>query len=121
MTNHYDKANMKTLFEAFEDDGRDKDEFFVVISEHGACWAGRLSKDGGKWHESVVEEFVGDVNSSNFGNSSYMSYLDRNELMSWMYRDFDNVLGPYDSLEDAKDDHRVQMMIEDAEFGEDEY
>jgi len=70
-----------------EVEGReDEDEFYVEITDGGKKAVVRIYKEGGKWYEDLED---GD-NISGVGGKRYMSYLEPDDIVSWLRRDYDS-------------------------------
>jgi hypothetical protein len=71
------------------------DEFYVALydEEENTTFIGCVSKNGSKWHESTVAG----PEPTNWGSSTYMSYLTPDDIMGYIYGDYKNyeVKGPF--------------------------
>lgn len=74
----------KEIVEDIEDE--DKEDYFEIYVEDGDnSGIVALEKDG-KWHERVID---GDLDKSKF-YKTYMSYLNKFDILKWFKSDFDN-------------------------------
>jgi hypothetical protein len=107
----------KTKFELDEHEDESEDEgFFVCLgSEEKGGFVGMLTKESGRWRESVI---AGNA-PYNWGNR-YMSYLTPDDIMQHMRNDYgrqyDDIAGPFYDEEDAMEHARYQYgMVEISE------
>lgn len=90
-----------------DDDSEDRDDvnrFYVAFydEDQERSWIGMITKEGGgKWHE---KPFAGKPDHR--WGTSYMSYLTPDDIMTWIYKDYDRsieVEGPFYDEEEARD------------------
>jgi hypothetical protein len=74
------------------------EQFFVAIRDGQDYWVGSLEKEDGKWYESTV---FGN-SAHGFGGKNYMGYLTRDDIMTWLHKDYRDVRGPFDNEYDAE-------------------
>lgn len=100
--NNHDES-VDDEFDEFDDDSGESDNFYVaMVSNRGStdCVV-HIHKNNGKWIEDTVPGYEAPYN---WPGGNYMSYLTSSDIMSWLDRDYGRyyeILGPYDSLEQA--------------------
>lgn len=92
------KKRMRGELDESDQNATGSPEFFVAIHDGEDFWVGRLEKEGGKWYESTVFGNAG----YGFGGKNYMGYLTRDDLMTWLHKDYHVVLGPFENEYDAE-------------------
>lgn len=87
-----------------DDDHADQEEFYVAMyDERGErSWIGLVTKrNGTKWHE---KPFKGQPDYR--WGSSYMSYLEPEQVMQWIRKDYSrgyDIAGPFNTAEEAQE------------------
>jgi hypothetical protein len=103
-----------------DDDGVADDGFFVVIAnENDGAFIGMVTKDGGRWRETVV---AGDAPGNWGGN--YMSYLTPDDVMQHIRNDYSRhsqVKGPFYAEDQAMEyAERHFGLGDDSDYFDDE-
>ena len=76
-----------------EGHGDDEEVFFVIVDgDDEAASLVSLTKEGGRWQESLHKGPA----PYGFGSKRYMSHLTAEDLEGWLSRDYDYVMGPFD-------------------------
>lgn len=98
-----------------DEDEDDENGFYVVCGASDDLWIMNiaLDPDTHKWHESLVKDIVGSSRYHRIGGAGYMSYLSQNEIIGWLNRDYSDVFGPFESVEEAEQSQEVEDHMED--------
>lgn len=80
-------------------DGEYVNAFFIAgwNEEESKSWVGKVSKSDGKW----VETSSRGAAPGDWGGKRYMSYLEPEDVMSWLSKDYDEVDGPFYDEDEA--------------------
>ena len=111
--------------ENYDEDEDSEQGFFVALgSEDDGGFVGMIVKDGGKWREVQVSG-----NAPYNWGGSYMGYLQPEDVMSWIRRDYRNsdVAGPFSDEESAMEyasrqyglDESLRENAEELNIGDD--
>lgn len=100
--------------EDLEDGEEDSESFFVLIRDGGDSAVVQLEKEGGYWHENLI---FGDA--YNIGSKRYMGYLEKDDIIHWLNRDYDYVSEPFDNEWDAEMEMDRMREDEDSLVDED--
>ena len=73
-----------------EESSEDRGPHYYEIEDYGckAVVKVEMPEDSNVWVESLVEVLEGDPEVLRIGGSQYMSYLDPQQILSWMNRDY---------------------------------
>jgi hypothetical protein len=86
--------------EEFDDEEFDDEEFddeaprkplYFRVTNYGSTAVIKLQLEDGRWRESLYSAEEGDPSNLQIGNSTYMSYLTPQDLLSWLKRDYQRV------------------------------
>jgi hypothetical protein len=74
-----------------EEDDEDVKPHYYKIEDYGCSAIVKVSmpEDSNVWVEKLVKVLQGDPGDLRIGSSQYMSYLDPQQILSWMNRDYE--------------------------------
>lgn len=114
-------SDMKKLMAIME--SSDFDGYYFAIYDSTSGFIAHVFKDDdGDWVEQVADELSG-TPDHRFGSGNYMSYLEIHDIKSWLNRDYEEVLGPFESQEQARQAYVNAFGLDDEfddEFDDEE-